>query len=444
MNHKDTETQSGGNSSDSGSPSLKGRAQGSGRIPRREFLRRAALVSASGIVLLGPNAWAARALEGDSSKKRVVVIFLRGAVDGLNVVIPHGEPSYYDARPTIAIGQSGGEGGVLNLDGFFGLHPALSPMMRYWQEGTLSFVHACGSPDPTRSHFDAQDYMESGTPGVKSTNDGWLNRTLAVMPGSHSSTEALSLGATVPRILAGKIAVANMPLGRAAARPMPLDRPVVEVSFDRMYDGSDAVSRTYKEGRDARTHLMSELEQDMKEANGGAPGPQGFSDDADRLAKLIRRDPSIRIGFLALGGWDTHVNQGAASGQLAGHLKPLGEGLAHFADALGPEYGDTVVLVISEFGRTMHQNGNSGTDHGHGNVMWVMGGPVRGKKIYGRWPGLATEDLYQERDLAVTTDFRDPIAMVLKSHMGLQDAQIAKVFPGHPASSGNLSGLIRA
>ena len=203
------------------------------------------------------------------------------------------------------------------------------------------------------------------------------------------------------------------------------------------------LSKTYQEGREARAHLMSELEQDMTEANGGAPGPQGFTDDADRLAKLIRRDPSIRIGFLALGGWDTHVNQGGASGQLAGHLKPLAEGLAHFADALGPAYGDTVVVVISEFGRTMHQNGNGGTDHGHGNVMWVMGGPVRGKKICGRWPGLSTGELYQERDLAVTTDFRDPLATVLKSHMGMQDDQLARIFPNHPVQHAALTGLIR-
>jgi uncharacterized protein (DUF1501 family) len=424
MNHRDTGSQR-------------------GVIGRREFLRRATMLSASGILLLSPNAWAARALDGDASRKRIVVIFLRGAVDGLNVVVPHGEADYYEARPTIAIGQRGGDGGVLNLDGFFGLHPALAPMMPRWNDGTLAFIHACGSPDPTRSHFDAQDYMESGTPGVKSTNDGWLNRTLAVMPGSHSPTEALSLGETVPRILAGRMAVANMPLGRAAERPMPLDRPIVEASFDRMYEGGDALSRTYQQGREARAHLMSELAQDMKEANGGAPGPQGFSDDADRLAMLIRRDPTIRIGFLALGGWDTHVNQGGASGQLAGHLKPLGEGLAHFADALGPAYGDTVVIVISEFGRTMHQNGNGGTDHGHGNVMWVMGGPVRGRRVYGRWPGLSPAELYQERDLAVTTDFRDPIAMVLKSHMDLPDAKLTKVFPAHPTSSGNVSGLIR-
>ena len=167
----------------------------------------------------------------------------------------------------------------------------------------------------------------------------------------------------------------------------------------------------------------------MTEANGGAPGPQGFTDDADRLAKLIRRDPSIRIGFLALGGWDTHVNQGGASGQLAGHLKPLAEGLAHFADALGPAYGDTVVVVISEFGRTMHQNGNGGTDHGHGNVMWVMGGPVRGEENLRAMAGASTGELYQERDLAVTTDFRDPLATVLKSHMGYAGRATRESFP---------------
>lgn len=417
--------------------------QAGGIVSRREFLKSTAILGALGVVAIGPAGWAARAIASDGDQRRLVVVFLRGAVDGLNVVVPHGESAYYDSRPTIAIARAGGDGAVINLDGFFGLHPALAPIAPLWNEGSLAFVHACGSPDPTRSHFDAQDYMESGTPGVKRTADGWMNRVLAAMPGAHQPTEALSMGPTVPRILSGKMPVANLPLGKAAARPMPLDRPLIETAFDRLYTGNDALSRAYREGRAARARLMSELEADMTAANGGAPGPAGFGSDAARLAHLIQRDPSIRLAFVALGGWDTHVNQGGSNGQLANHLRPLAQGLADFRNALGPAWSETVVLVISEFGRTVHQNGNGGTDHGHANVMWVMGGPVRGKQIYGRWPGLATASLYQERDLAVTTDFREPIATVLASHMGLDAAQIERVFPARPASSGNTNGLLR-
>src|SRR5689334_3517268 len=235
-------------------------------LDRRAFLRRAAALGAAGIVMLSPAAWAARAFGGDSSRKRLVVVFMRGAVDGLNVVVPYGESNYYDARPTLAIARAGGDGALLDLDGFFGLNPALVPLEPQWRDGTLAFVHACGSPDPTRSHFDAQDYMESGTPGVKSTADGWMNRVLAVMPGHPTPTEALSLGANVPRILSGRMPVASIALGRGAARPLPLDRPIVETAFDRMYRGNDALSHAYQEGRNARAKLMSELEQDMTEA----------------------------------------------------------------------------------------------------------------------------------------------------------------------------------
>jgi uncharacterized protein (DUF1501 family) len=412
------------------------------RVTRREFMHRAAVLSAAGIVLLSPHAWAAGA--SGERKGRLVVVFLRGAVDGLNVVVPHAEPAYYDARPTIAIGRLNSDGGVQDLDGFFGLHPALAPLMPLWSERTLAFVHACGSPDPTRSHFDAQDYMESGTPGIKSTHDGWLNRVLAQLPGGHAPTEALSLGPTLPRILSGKLPVANLPLGRAAARPLPLDRPMVETAFDRLYGGVDALSVAYREGRASRAKLLGDLQRDMVEADAGAPSPQGFSDDSGRLAHLIRRDPSIRIAFLALGGWDTHVSQGAAQGQLAAHLAQLAAGLSSFANALGPEYQDTVVLVISEFGRTVKENGNGGTDHGHGNVLWMMGGPVRGGKVYGRWPGLATSALYQERDLAVTTDFRQPIGALLRSHLALSNTQVAQVFPGAPATRTWPDSIIRS
>jgi uncharacterized protein (DUF1501 family) len=413
-------------------------------IGRRDFIRAAAAVSAAGVILISPHAWAARALEGGGSRKRLVVVFLRGAVDGLNVVVPYGDSAYYESRPTIAIPRMGNDGAVLDLDSHFGLNPALGSLMPLWRDGTLAFVHACGSPDPTRSHFDAQDYMESGTPGVKSTSDGWLNRLLAALPGNHGPTEAVSLGPVVPRILSGRMPVANIPLGRAAERPMPLDNPRIEQAFDRLYDGTDSISRAYQEGRASRKRLLAELEQDMTQADNGAPSPNGFSSDTARIARLIQRDSTIRVAFMALGGWDTHVSQGSVNGQLANHLKPLGDGLASFASQLGPAYGDTIILVISEFGRTVHENGNAGTDHGHGNVMWVMGGPVRGRRVYARWPGLSQADLYQGRDVPVTTDFREPIGHALGAHMGLRSDQIARIFPARPTDSGNVATLIKA
>jgi uncharacterized protein (DUF1501 family) len=410
-------------------------------MARREFIRAAAIV-ASGALILGPNAWAVGSASDVKRHKRLVVVFLRGAVDGLNVVVPYDDSNYYESRPSIALPRRG-DGAVLDLDGHFGLHPVLSALMPIWNEGTLAFLHACGSPDPTRSHFDAQEYIESGTPGSKTTTDGWMNRTLALLPGPHQPTEALSLGAVLPRILSGSMAVANIPLGRAAARPIPLDNPRIEAVFDRLYDGTDRLSRAYQEGRLARRKLLSELQQDMTEADNGASGPEGFPSDAGRLAWLIQRDSDVRLAFIALGGWDTHINQGSVSGQLANHLKPLGDGLANFKARLGPAYEDTVILVLSEFGRTLRENGNGGTDHGHGNVMWVMGGPVRGRRVYGRWPGLAPGDLYQERDLAVTTDFREPITQVLHQHLGLSTTAIQKIFPHQPAASGDVGTLIR-
>jgi uncharacterized protein (DUF1501 family) len=285
--------------------------------------------------------------------------------------------------------------------------------------------------------------MESGTPGVKSTGDGWMNRVLAALPGAHPATEAVSLGPVLPRILSGRMAVANIATGRAAEKPTPMDRPQIEAVFDRLYTGKDPLSRAYQEGRAARKKLFGELADDMRIADAGAPSPIGFSNDTDRLARLIARDPSIRLAFMSLGGWDTHVNEGASGGQLAGHLRGLSQGLADFAKALGPAYAETVILVMSEFGRTVRENGNGGTDHGHGNVMWVMGGSIRGRKVYGRWPGLATEDLYEGRDLAITTDFREVVANVLSSHMGLQGSQLDRIFPDRPSPSGNASALVR-
>jgi uncharacterized protein (DUF1501 family) len=407
---------------------------------RREFLKRAASLGSAGVVF-GPGAWMTRAFADSGNQARLIVVFLRGAVDGLNVVPPHGEAAYYHARPAIAVTQPA----VLDLDGHFGLHPALSSLMPLWHERSLAFVNACGSPDATRSHFDAQDYMESGTPGIKGTPDGWLNRLLAAMPAPHRPTDALNLGPVVPRILSGPVAVANMPMGRGAGRPIPLDRPRIEQPFSRLYQGRDPLSRAFQEGYQSRQQLLSELGQDMQAADNGAPHPdRAFAESGARLGRLMARDPSIRIAFAALGGWDTHVNEGAADGQLANQLRPLGDGLVSLARGLGPAYQRTVIVVMSEFGRTARENGNGGTDHGHGNVMWLAGGAIRGGKVYGNWPGLDESGLYQGRDLAVTTDFRAVLQVVIRRHMAIGGGGVNRVFPGFSSGAGGLDDLVQA
>jgi uncharacterized protein (DUF1501 family) len=416
-------------------------------MDRRQFLKYLASMFVISLWPLGLTGWAGGLDDSILStspqlkRKKFIVLFQRGAVDGLSVVVPYGDGRYYDARPTIALPSSGSSDGVLDLNGYFGLHPALASVFPLWQNKTLGFVHACGSPDPTRSHFDAQNFMECGTPGNPSTPDGWMNRLLSVLPGTHAPTQAVSLGAVLPRIFQGKMNVSNIALGKNTAQPMPIDRPMVESAFNELYKGDDPLSQAYLQGQNARKQLMSDLQQHMEMASQGAPSPSGFTDSARRLAQLINEDANIQLVFLDLGGWDTHVNQGAMKGQLANHLSGLGDGLAALVNGLGPAYNDTVILVMSEFGRTIHENGDGGTDHGHGNAMWVMGGGIKGGVIQGQWPGLDTENLYEERDLAVTTDFRSVIGSVLQQHMLLNDEQLGIVFPDIPQALSSLKFL---
>jgi uncharacterized protein (DUF1501 family) len=402
---------------------------------RRDFL---ALSAAS----LASPAWAATA---EGGTRRLVVVMLRGAVDGLNVVVPYGDQAYHDMRPTIAIQKPGGEDGALGLDGHFGLHPALAGLMPLWQAKQLAFIHASGSPDPTRSHFDAQLFIENGTPGKRTTDDGWMNRLLAAMPGPHGPADALAVGPVLPFILKGRLAAANIPLGAAAAQKLAIDRPEVASAFDKLYEGTGAQATAYHEGRAARTQLSADMgDEEQRMADAGAPPANSYPAIAGRLARLIGQDKRIRLAFTALGGWDTHVNQGNAKGQLANRLKPLGDGLATLAHDLGQDWNDTIVVVISEFGRTARENGNRGTDHGHGNAIWVAGGKVRGGKIYGEWPGLDPSQLHENRDLAITTDYRTALATVIGPHLRLGDGQLAQIFPGAPPARANLAGLVEA
>ncbi len=383
---------------------------GSAAVP--SFLTRAA----SGAVATGSN------------NNRLVVIFQRGAADGLNIVVPHGEPAYYAMRPSINIPRQQ----VIDLNGFFGLHPSLAPFKPLWDQRQLAIVHAAGSPDTTRSHFDAQDYMESGTPGTKITSDGWLNRVLQSEPSAADGAfRAMALGTSLPRILSGKapaVAVSNVN-GFGIAGGNPAAAPLGN-TFEAMYDQSvDSVLHgTGRETFDAVKMLKSADPQRYTPAP-GAHYPRGrFGDALRQTAQLIKSNLGVQVAFTDIGGWDHHVNEGATEGQLANVLRDFAQSVAAFWIDLGPLTEDTVLVTMSEFGRTARENGNRGTDHGHANVMFVLGGPVRGGRVYGRWPGLDPAQLNEGRDLALTTDFRRVLGEAVSRHLG--NPNLNTVFPG--------------
>ncbi|MDB5873956.1 MAG: hypothetical protein JWQ07_3398 [Ramlibacter sp.] len=369
------------------------------------------------------------------AQPRLVVVMLRGAMDGLSLVAPYSEAAYYQERPVIAIPKPGEEGGLIALNDQFGLNPAFAPLLPYWQSKWLAFIHASGSPDATRSHFDAQDYMESATPGRKSTPDGWLNRLAAVLAGPHSTPvsqrlQAVNLGPTMPRIFSGEAPVASLASGNAALVRGNLDRPELVAAFAQLYAGDDRLSQAVREATATRGEIMNNMASDDPKADAGSLSLNGLSRDTTRLGQLMARDARVRLAFVPVGGWDTHANQGGAKGQLANRFTLLAQALDALAGALGDRFNETTILVMSEFGRTVRQNGTNGTDHGHGNVAWVMGGGVRGGQVYGAWPGLDASARYEGRDLAITTDFRDIVADILEQHFRLQDKQLAQVLPG--------------
>jgi uncharacterized protein (DUF1501 family) len=367
---------------------------------RRIFLK------TSGIALLGtaltPQVFARMAEAGGTRGKKVLVtIFQRGAVDGLNMIVPYGERAYAAGRPSIGIAKND----LLDLDGFFGAHPSLQSLMPFWKDHSLAVVHAAGSPDATRSHFDAQDFMESGTPGVKSTSDGFLTRMLAAEKAKAAPLQAVAISASTPRILAGSQAIVTSDIARYANSP-----------------STDLFASTYPEAFEAGKVLKS-----MRGTNNVAYPRGPLGDALQQIARVIKSDVGLEIAFADVGGWDTHAAQGAKDGQLANNLRLFSDALAAFANDLGSRMSDVVVVTTSEFGRTVHENGNRGTDHGHATVMLALGGTVNGGKVHGQWPGLEREQLFEGRDLAMTTDFRDVFGEVLTKHLGV--ASLEKVFP---------------
>ncbi|MDY6939259.1 MAG: DUF1501 domain-containing protein [Cyanobacteriota bacterium] len=405
-------------------------------MKRRKFLQYASLLGTAGTIAVGSHGWVGRSFAAPIDQKRLITIFLRGGLDGLSAVVPYRESEYYELRRRAAVAKPGEEDGAIDLDGRFGLNPALKELMPLWEGGSLAFIHACGSPDSSRSHFDAQFDFETGTPGNSSTADGWMNRVLAALP-QGNPTQAVNIGSNTPYILKGSMSVANLPRGRHAGRELNIDRPEVNAAFDRLYSGNDELDRAYREGDAAREILVAELQAETEEADGGAPRPEEFVRNARRIARLMAGDARTQLGFLELGGWDTHVNQKA---RLEGALNPLGEGLAALVNELGSLYDDTAIVVMSEFGRTVAANGNAGTDHGYGNVLWVLGGGIRGGRVLGEWPGLGESQRHQGRDLAITTDFRNAIAPLLTQHLEIPEAKLGEIFPGFQANP--MSGLV--
>lgn len=403
----------------------------------RQTLAGTALTAASGLggIRLALAQGNAAMPAAGTRPARLVVVLLRGAADGLSIVVPHGEAAYYQARGSIAVARPGEADGALPLTPLFGLHPALAPLMPLWQAGQMGFVQASGSHDPTRSHFDAQDYMESATPGRKSTPDGWLNRLAAVLAGPGATAEAqrllaLNLGPVPPRIFAGEAAVASLATGPSAVTRAVLDRPRYAEAFGQLYGGDDRLSLAVREATATRREIMSQLMSDDPKADAGSLALNGLSRDTARLGQLMARDARIRLAFVPVGGWDTHANQGNGRGQLANRLTLLAQALDALVHGLGDQLPHTSILVLSEFGRTVRQNGTNGTDHGHGNVAWLIGGGVRGGQVHGAWPGLEASALHEGRDLAVTTDFRDIVADLLERRFRLSDRALAQVLPG--------------
>jgi uncharacterized protein (DUF1501 family) len=397
-------------------------------IPRRHILRGGALLAAGSFLPV----WTRRALAAEGPRGKVLVfLFLRGALDGLHAVTPVDDARFAQLRPQLALKPQE----LLPLEPGFALHPALSPLMPFWKEGSLALVHAVGSPDPTRSHFDAQDYLELGTPGVKGTADGWLARALSARSAT-SPLEAVAVSARLPRSLQGApdaLAFAN--LNQLRLRPLAgapggqKGRTQSRDAFEALYgkEPDEPVATSGKEAFAALELLERKLGDARKSDVQYPGGPIGAS--LRQLAQLIKADVGLRVGCADAGGWDTHVAQPP---QLANNLKQLGESLAAFRKDLGPRADDVVLIAATEFGRTVRQNGANGTDHGHASVAFVLGGGVRGGRIHGRWPGLADDQLYEGRDLAVTTDLRSVLAAAAMAQLGAKD--VRRLFPGFSGS----------
>lgn len=445
-------------------------------VSRRFFIKRGALAFAAlgaggmfGPDFLRSSVLAAEARRGAvaGGRRVLICIFQRGAADGLSMVVPYGDRDYYRLRTEIALqppSSRAGEEGVLDLDGRFGLHPALRHLHELYGAGELAVVHACGNPNATRSHFEAQDLMESGTDRDKNLISGWLNRMIGVCPedaANRSALRALAMTGQLPRSLQGpNNALAVPDLERfgirgdtTGASMATMDRQMggtpggkgrAASGFEQIYETAvgDVVHGAGREGFAAMDLLRKVDPRRYTPANGATYPNGGFGRSMRQAAQLIKADVGVEVIFIEIGGWDTHANQGAANGALATRLTEMGNGLLALHKDLGERMSDVLVLTMSEFGRTARQNGNRGTDHGHGTAFFAMGANVRGGRVLGDWPGLSPDKLFEGRDLAITTDYRDFFAEACVRHMGVSTGDLTSVFPNHRTSPQKFRGYL--
>jgi uncharacterized protein (DUF1501 family) len=403
----------------------------------RRALLRGLVAGSAACAFPGAFAQSAPALD----QGRLIVVFLRGAYDGLSAFVPWSDPDYRRLRPNIAISAPDGTtASAIELDSRFALHPALAPLLPIWKEGALAVLPAAGSPDPTRSHFEAQYQWETGQPGKAGDMPGWINRLAALDPGANRGVRLIGVGEANPRILAGSARTRLIAKGQGATRPGVVGNERARDALLELYSGNDRLSTAFREGVDSRLTTAKELSTEMVAADNGAGSAAGLALDAQHLATLMRTDPALRLGFLSAGGWDTHANQGAAQGLLANQLAGLARAIVQLRSDFN-QPGD-VIMVMSEFGRTSAENGSRGTDHGRGNAFWLIGNRIAGGRVQGRWEGLARGNLNEGRDLPVLHDFRSVIAQPLAQVFRLPESRINDLFPG-AAWDRSLDALVR-
>lgn len=418
-------------------------------MDRRYFLKAGGIGLASfGLMSVAPNflhqfASAATNANVFGKKKILITIFQRGAVDGLNMVVPYGESAYYEHRSSIAIAKPKKDEGAIDLDGFFGLHPALAPFESFWRNKQMAIVHSVGSPDNTRSHFDAQDYMESATPGIKSTKDGWLNRVLQTNAEKDASPfRAVAMNPQIPRTLMGRAPTIAMTNLADFAVNAGAYTNAVQGGFENLWQqkAGDGLGDTGKETFEAVNYLKQANPAQYKPQNGARYPNSQLGRSLLQIAQLIKAGVGLEVAFAEISGWDTHSNQGGARGQLANNLRDFAQSIDALTVDLGKQMDDVVILTMSEFGRTARENGTRGTDHGHANAMFVIGNSVKGGVVYGDWKGLKNDQLNEGRDLAMTTDFRDVFGEIALKHLG--NKNLDKVFPGYQANASKFRNFL--